>query len=200
MQEILNNLISSNKITTPILIFIFLWIIWTFNKIIQNKLLVESSWADIDTQLKKRFDLIPNLVVTVRGYVSHEKETLNAVIKARSKTGKMNIDIKNISSEKMLAFQSTQREMTQMLGKLFALSESYPDLKANKNFLDLQNQLTIIENDLNMARRFYNGAVRVFNESIQIFPSNIIAKLFNFKEKPFFKATKEERVNNELQF
>ncbi len=144
--------------------------------------------------------MIPNLVEIVKGYASHERETLEGVIEARSKVSQMKIDIKNTTPEQMMAYQAAQGELSQMLGKLFALSEAYPDLKANTNFLQLQNDLTKLEGEINMARRFYNGTVKVFNEIIRVFPSNIIASIFGFKEKPFFEADEEQRKNIEVKF
>ena len=183
-----------------IIFIIILWFVGIYNKLVRKKLGVESAWADIDTQLKKRFDLIPNLVETVKGYVSHEKETLNEIVEARSKANQINIDIKNATPEQMAAFQASQGDLTSALKKLFALSESYPDLKANQNFLDLQMQLNMVEEDLNMARRFYNGTVKEYNEMIQIFPSNIVAKIFTFTEKPFFEVNENERENVKVKF
>ena len=200
MQEILNKILTPFGIVGSVLAVVILWVIGTYNKLVQKRLAVESAWADIDTQLKKRFDLIPNLVETVKGYAAHERETLDAVIEARSKAGQMNIDIKNATPEQMAAFQASQGELSNVLGKLFALSEAYPDLKANQNFLDLQNQLKTIEEDLNMARRFYNGVVKEYNEVIQMFPSNIIANIFGFTNKPFFEVNENERENVEVKF
>ena len=182
------------------LFLLLIWIISAYNKLVKKKLATESAWADIDTQLKKRFDLIPNLVEIVKGYASYEKETLNKIIEARSKASEISIDIKNITPEKMAEFQANQGELTNALGKLFVLSEAYPDLKANQNFLDLQKQLQTVEEDLNMARRFYNGTVKEYNEMIQIFPSNIVAKIFSFAEKPFFEVNDSERENVKVKF
>jgi len=169
--------------------------------LVKAKLLVESSWSDIDTLLKKRYDLIPNLLETVKGYASHEQDTLNGVVEARAKAGQMNIDLSKATPEQMMAFQASQGELSQMLGKLFALSESYPDLKADTSFLNLQKELSEIEGEINMSRRMYNGAVRAFNELIQMFPSNIIAKIFGFADKKFFELDDEkERENVKVKF
>lgn len=179
---------------------IVLWAIGIYNKLVRAELAVESAWADIDTILKQRFDMIPNLVEIVKGYASHESETLTKVIEVRSKAGEMNIDIKNATAEQMAAFQASQGELGQMLGKLFALSESYPDLKANENFLKLQGELSELEEKINMARRFYNGTVKIFNELMRVFPGNIVAKVFGFTEKQFFEADEDEKENVKVQF
>ena len=200
MQDILTKILTPLGIVGVVLLAVVSWFIGVYNKLVRKRLGVESAWADIDTQLKKRFDLIPNLVETVKGYAAHEKETLNSIVEARSKAGQMNIDIKNATPEQMVAFQASQGDLSNALGKLFALSESYPDLKANQNFLDLQNQLKGVEEDLNMARRFYNGSVKEFNEVIQMFPSNIVAKIFNFADKPFFEVNENERENIKVKF
>ncbi len=200
MSQILNIFLTPLGVLGVVVVAFVGWLVAVYNKLVQKRLSTESSWSDIDTQLKKRFDLIPNLVETVKGYASHEKETLDAVIEARSKAGQVNLDIKNATPEQMEAFQASQGELSNVLGKLFALSEAYPDLKANQNFLDLQNQLKTIEDDLNMARRFYNGTVKEYNEVIQMFPSNIVAKIFSFSEKPFFKIEENERKNVEVKF
>ena len=180
---------------------ILAWVAGSYNSLVKAKLLVESSWADIDTLLKKRFDLIPNLIETIKGYTEHEKSTLEEVVEARTKASQINIDISKATPEQMQAFQESQEELSKGLGKLFALAEAYPDLKANQSFLDLQSQLQQIETEINMGRRMYNGAVRKFNELVQMFPSNIIANIFGFANKKFFEIeNKEERENVKVKF
>ena len=142
-------------------------------------------------ELKRRFDLIPNLVETVKGYTKHEKETLENVIKARNTY---------ISADSLGEQLKADGELTQAISKLFALTESYPDLKANENFNNLQSELSEIEQKIVYARQFYNDAVLKLNNKIEMFPSNIIASMFNFKKKEFFEAQKEERENVKVKF
>lgn len=172
-------------------LYIGLWVVaviilvlfTTYNKIVSLKNNRDNAFADIDTQLQLRFDLIPNLVNTVKGYAKHEKETLENVIKARSNyTSASGVDGK-IAASNML---------TQTLGKLFALSEAYPDLKANTNFLQMQTELSDIENKLAAARRFFNSATTEYNTFIQMVPNNIIAGMFNFRKADMFEITNPE--------
>ena len=144
--------------------------------------------------------MIPNILETVKGYAAHEKTTFQEVVEARTKANQINIDISKATPEQFMQFQETQGQLSNVLNKLFALSESYPDLKANKNFLDLQTQLKDIESEINMARRMYNGAVKKFNELVQMFPSNIIANVFGFTNKKFFEIEEKERENVKVKF
>ncbi|MBN1783912.1 MAG: LemA family protein [Alphaproteobacteria bacterium] len=156
-----------------------LWIIASYNGFVRLKNRFQEAWSDIETQMKRRYNLIPNLMETVKGYAKHEKETLDAVVKARtaamSATGTPN---EQAEAENML--QST-------LKSIFALSESYPDLKANANFIDLQHELTDAEDKIQAARRFYNNTVQAFNTKVEMFPSNFIAKTFGFVRQDFFQ-------------
>ena len=152
---------------------------------------VKDQWAQIDVQLKRRFDLIPNLVETVKGYTKHESETLEAVIKAR------NTYISATLPEDQM---KADGELTQAISKLFALTESYPDLKANTNFQALQQELTETESKIAAARQFYNDTVLVYNNKIDMVPSNIIASLFKFTKEAFFEANETERQNVQVKF
>lgn len=171
------------------------WWISTSNKLIRLKNKVEEAWATIDVYLKKRFDLIPNLVETVKGYAKHESETLEAVVSARNIAGKA------VSSEDKI---SAENNLTNSLRTfLNVVSESYPELKANTNFLDLQNQLKSIEGELESARRYYNGNVKAFNVMIEVFPSTIVAKKMGeeYKKRPYFELDSvEERKNVKVSF
>ena len=178
-------------IAIVVIIAIVLWGISTYNKLVTLRNRVKDQWAQIDVQLKRRFDLIPNLVETVKGYAKHENETLENVIKARNTF----LSAKN-PKEEMLA----NSELTSAVSKLFALSESYPDLKANTNFSDLQSQLDETEDKIASARQFYNDVVMEYNNKIEIIPSNIIASLFKFKPEAYFEAATEERKNVKVQF
>lgn len=165
--------------------------IGTYNGLIQVKNLVEEAWATIDVQLKKRYDLIPNLVETVKGYAAHESKTLESVIAAR------NLAMTASGDAKMAA----ENALSGTLKSLFALQESYPDLKANVNFMDLQNQLKLIENEIASARRYYNGTVKSFNDKIEMFPSNLVASMMKLTKRAYFELdSEEERKNVKVQF
>jgi LemA protein len=150
-----------------------------YNGLIGKRNKVKNQWSQIEVQLKRRFDLIPNLVESVKGYASHESETLEAITTART-----NFMSANTPEEKM----QVNGELSGLLGRLFAVSEAYPDLKASTNFLDLQNQLSETEDKIAFSRQFYNDVVMEYNNSVAMFPTNIIAGMFNFKEETFFKA------------
>lgn len=159
------------------------FIIGIYNGLIQKRNRVKEAWADIDVQLKRRFDLIPNLVDTVKGYMEHERETLEAVTSARTA-------VMNATSQE--ARQESENMLSDALKSLFAVSESYPDLKASQNFLELQRELSDTENKIQAARRFYNSTVLSYNNSIQMVPANIIAGMLGFKTETFFKVEVEE--------
>lgn len=162
-------------------------VIGVYNNLIKLRVRTDEAWADIDVQLKRRYDLIPNLVETVKGYASHEKETLTAVLEARSKATSMNIDVSKVTTEQMTQFSQAQSGLSGALGKLFAVAEAYPDLKANENFLELQRELVDTENKIQAARRFFNMNVRDLNIAVQSFPANIIAGMFGFLNREFFE-------------
>ncbi len=178
------------------------WVFLTYNGFISGKNRVEEAWADIDVQLKRRYDLIPNLVETVKGYAAHEKETLEAVIKARSAATAINIDAGNVTAETMKMFQGAQAGLGGALSKLMAVAERYPELKANENFLELQRELTDTEDKIQASRRFYNGTVRDFNTKVESVPSNIIANVFGFSMREFFEIAKDSpaRENVKVEF
>lgn len=173
------------------IVAIISWFIGTYNALIKLKNLVEEGWSTIDVQLKKRYDLIPNLVETVKGYAKHEGETLEKVIAAR------NLAMTATGDAKMAA----ENALTGTLKSLFALQEQYPELKANTNFMDLQNQLKLIENEIASARRYYNGTVKELNNKIEMFPSNIVAGFMKMEKRKFFELdSEEERKNVKVQF
>ncbi|HOM42553.1 MAG TPA: LemA family protein [Bacillota bacterium] len=174
-----------------VLLLLVLITISTYNSLVVKRNRVKNSWAQIDVQLKKRFDLVPNLVETVKGYAKHESETLEAVVKARNQY---------ISAGTPEEMMKANTEMTGALGRLFALAESYPDLKANTNFMELQGELSDLEDKIAYARQFYNDTVLMYNNAIQVVPANIIASLFGFREEPYFKADESERQNVKVQF
>ena len=166
-------------ITWILIIFalIIIWLIATYNGLIRSRNRVDEAWSDIEVQLKRRYDLIPNLVATVRGYATHEKDLLEKVTEARSSAMNASVPAERLAKENMLS---------QSLRSLFAVAENYPDLKANQNFLSLQSDLTDTEDKIQAARRFYNGNVRDYNTKLQVFPTNIIASSLNFKSREFF--------------
>lgn len=174
-----------------VLVLIILWAISVYNSLIALRNRVKDQWAQIDVQLKRRFDLIPNLVETVKGYTKHESETLEAVIKARNTYVSA-----TVPEEQMKA----DGELTKAISKLFALTESYPDLKANTNFQALQQELTETESKIAAARQFYNDTVMVYNNKVSMVPSNIIAGLFKFNKEAFFEANELERQNVQVKF
>lgn len=173
-----------------VVIVVFLSIVY-YNKLIKLKNQAEESLSGIDVQLKRRYDLIPNIVETVKGYASHEKDTLEKVIQARSMAQ---------NATKINDKAQAENVLSGALKSLFALAESYPDLKANQNFLDLQKSLSEIEDNLQLARRYYNAVVRDYNILCETFPSVIIANLFNFSKKEFFEIDAEERKNVKVKF
>lgn len=167
------------------------WLIAIYNGLIKLKNRTDEAWSDIDVQLKRRYDLIPNLIETVKGYASHEQITLEKVIQAR------NMAMNTQGTEKQA---QAENALSQTLKSIFALSENYPDLKANQNFLKLQDELSDTENKIQAARRFYNSNVRDFNIKIEVFPTNMIATKLKFTKKDFFEAVKEEKKNIEVKF
>jgi len=188
-----------------ILIIIAVLVIFSislYNRLVTLKVRTRESWADISIQLKRRYDLIPNLVDTVKGYASHEQGTFKDVVDARSRATSMNIDIANVDASQLEAFASAQQGITGALGKLLAVAEAYPDLKADKNFLELQRELSDTENKIQAARRFYNTMVRDYETAILTFPSNIFAKMFGFGSREFFELPidSEERDNVDINF
>lgn len=166
-----------------ILMAVISFVIVTYNKLIRLKNTVKSSWSDIDVQLKKRYDLVPNLVETVKGYASHEKSVFERVTEARSMAMRASSPADKAKAENML---------TDTLKTLFALSEAYPELRANANFMQLQSQLKEIEDNIEYSRRYYNAVVRDFNIIVESFPSNIIASMFAFKQEEFFELESPE--------
>ena len=174
-----------------VIAFIVMFFVSTYNGLVKLRNMVKDQWAQIDVLLKRRADLIPNLVETVKGYVKHEKETLEAVINARNKAVSA-----NTTEEEMKA----NGELTGALSRLFALAESYPELKANENFMDLQNNLKETEDKIAYARQFYNDAVLKYKNKLEMFPSNLVAGMFGFKPEPFFEATEQEKENPQVKF
>lgn len=178
-----------------IIVVIALAIIGIYNSLIRLKNRVDEAWSDIDVQLKRRYDLIPNLIETVKGYASHERETLEKVVQAR------NAAMQPQSGGDAKKQAEAENMLSSTLKSIFALSESYPDLKANTNFLELQRELSDTENKIQASHRFYNGNVRDFNTKLQVFPTNIIADMLKFKAREFFEIEdKKEKENIKVKF
>lgn len=165
-------------ILIALLVFTGLYFMNTYNKLVRLRAMVEEGWSGIDVQLKKRYNLIPNLIETVKGYATHEQETLQQVIAARNAAQQ---------ASTVEGQQAAEKQLNGALANVFALSEAYPDLKANTNFLQLQNSLNEIETDIEKARRYYNGTVREQQTLIESFPSNLVANAFSFHKSPFFE-------------
>lgn len=180
-------------IIVPAILFIVVvvWFIAIYNGLVRLKVLCDNAWSDVDVQLKRRHDLVPNLVETVKGYAKHERETLEQVIKNRNAAISAGTPGERIEAENAL---------TGALRQIFALAEAYPDLKANESFVHLQGQLSSIENDIANARRYYNAVVRDFNTQQETFPSSLIAGTFGFEPRTFFEAAEDEREAVRVQF
>ena len=177
-----------------IVVVVISWVIGIYNRMVTIRNRVKNAWSQIDVQLKRRHDLIPNLVEICKGYMKHERETLEAVIKARQ----MAVDIKGDNVEQVAKMENM---LSQTLKSLFAVSENYPDLKANQNMLSLQEELTSTENKISFARQHYNDQVMVYNTKLEVFPNNILAGMFNFVKSEFFEVeTEAERKAPEVKF
>ena len=179
-------------IVLVVVALLVLYVIVSYNGLVRSRNQIENSWSQIDVQLKRRLDLIPNLVETVKGYAAHERQTLEAVIQARNAA--------IAAPDTPQAQAQADNMLTGALRQLFALGEAYPDLKANQNFLALQEELTSTEGRVAYARQFYNDQVRAYNTKIQQFPSVIIANMFNFGQREFFEAEQGSREAPRVQF
>lgn len=175
-------------ITLVVVGLLLIWGVTGYNGLVTLDEQVQTQWANVETQYQRRGDLIPNLVNTVKGYASHEKQTLEDVISARSKATQITVNPGDLSAEKIAEYQKAQGEVSAALGKLLAISESYPDLKANQNFLELQAQLEGTENRISVARRDFNERAKSYNTQIRRFPKNILAGIFGFDKVSYFEA------------
>ncbi len=169
---------------------LFLWGTSGYNSLVTLREDVNSQWANVESQYQRRSDLIPNLVQTVKGYATHESSTLEGVVAARAKATQVTIDPKNLTPQKLQEYQAAQGQVSSALGKLMMITENYPDLKANQNFLELQAQLEGTENRISVERNRFNDAAKSYDIMIQRFPKSIIASLFGFEKKPYFEAEK----------
>jgi len=177
-----------------IVVILIIWVIGAYNGLVGFRNLVKNAWAQIDVQLKRRYDLIPNLVETVKGYAKHERETFELVTKARNLA-------QQSSGAGAAERGKVEGELTQALGRLLVVAEAYPELKANQNFLALQEELTSTENKISFSRQYYNDSVLKYNNKIQMFPSNVIAGMFSFKQGEFFEVNvPEQKEAPKVQF
>lgn len=174
-------------IIVGVIALVGLFVVATYNKFVKLTQRTKEAWADIDVQLKRRYDLIPNLIETVKGYASHERAVFDEVTEARAKATQIHVDPTNVTPEQIAAMAGAESALGASLGKLLAVAEAYPDLKANQNFSQLQTELTDTENKIQAARRFYNGNVRDLKIALQTFPSNLVGTTFGFKEESFFE-------------
>jgi LemA protein len=170
---------------------VLLYGVYVYNNFVRLSQQAKEAWADIDVQLKRRYDLIPNLIETVKGYAAHERGVLDAVTEARAKATSTHVDASGVTAEQMAAMAGAESALGASLGKLMAIAEAYPDLKANQNFAQLQSELADTENKIQAARRFYNGNARDLKIALQSFPSNVIGNMFNFKEEQFFELAED---------
>ena len=171
-----------------------------YNSLVSKDEKVGEAWSNVENQYQRRSDLIPNLVNTVKGYATHEKETLADVVAARSKATQTSVDIADLTPEKLKAYQQAQGEIGSALGRLLAITENYPELKANENFKELQAQLEGTENRISVERRNFNEAAKTYNTSIRRFPANILAGMFGFEKRPYFEAQEGAEKAPEVKF
>lgn len=174
-------------ILIAVVVVIAVYVIFAYNRFVTLVQRAKEAWADIDVQLKRRYDLIPNLIETVKGYAAHERETFEQVTEARAQATQTHVDPSNITPEQIAAMAGAESSLTGALSRLLAVAENYPDLKANENFLELQRELSDTENKIQAARRFYNGNVRDLNIALESFPSNIVGNAFNFNAEEYFE-------------
>ncbi|MEG0517617.1 MAG: LemA family protein [Bacteroidales bacterium] len=179
---------------------LFLWVKNTYNSLVKMDEGVNGAWSQVENVYQRRADLIPNLVATVKGYAAHEQETLEGVVSARSKATQMTVDANNLTPEALEKYQKAQGELGSALGKLLAITENYPDLKANQNFLELQSQLEGTENRIAVERQKFNEAAKVYNTTIRQFPRNIFAGMFGFEKKPYFESAQGAEVAPKVEF
>ena len=172
----------------------------TYNGFVNREEGLKSAWSNVETQYQRRADLIPNLVNTVKGYAAHETQTLNEVTEARARATSINLSADDLTPERLAQFQRAQAEVRSALGRLIAVSESYPDLKANQNFLELQAQLEGTENRIAVARKDFNAAAQQYNVSVRRFPANLVARMFGFGQKPYCESAEGAAAAPQVTF
>ena len=191
---------KSTIILLVVLGVILVWGVTSYNGLVRADENVSTAWSNVENQYQRRADLIPNLVNTVKGYAAHEQETLDAVVSARTRATQVVVDAEEMTPEKLQQFQKAQGEVGAALGRLLAITEAYPDLKANQNFLELQAQLEGTENRISVERRNFNDAARRFNTSIRTFPRNLIAGMCGFEKRPYFESEESAAKAPEVKF
>lgn len=191
---------KSTIILIAVVAIVAIWGVSAYNGLVKMDESVNTAWSNVENQYQRRADLIPNLVNTVKGYAAHEKETFQAVTEARSKATQMSISADELTPEKMLEYQKAQGEVGAALSRLLAITEAYPDLKANENFKELQAQLEGTENRISVERRNFNEVARSYNTSIRTFPKTIIADICGFDKRPYFEAEEGANKAPEVKF
>ncbi|MCQ2133445.1 MAG: LemA family protein [Bacteroidales bacterium] len=179
---------------------IFVWVKNTYNRLVQSEEGVTAAWAQVENVYQRRADLIPNLVATVKGYAEHERETLEAVTAARANATKVTVSPDQLDEQSIAAFQAAQNQLSGALGRLIAIAENYPDLKANQNFSDLQAQLEGTENRIAVERQKFNDEALAYNRQVRVFPDNIIASIFGLRTKGYFKASEGAENAPKVEF
>lgn len=187
-------------IVIAVVAVLVIYCVSSYNSLVTQEETVGTAWSNVENQYQRRSDLIPNLVNTVKGYAAHEKETFDAVVSARAKTTQMTIDIEDLTPEKIEAYQKAQGAVGSALSRLLAVTENYPELKANENFKELQAQLEGTENRISVERRKFNETAREYNTNIRRFPKNIVASMFGFEKRPYFEAEEGSEKAPEVKF
>ena len=191
---------KSTIILIAVIAIAAIWGVSAYNGLVKMDESVSTAWSNVENQYQRRADLIPNLVNTVKGYAAHEKETFEAVVSARSKATQMTVDADNLTPEKLQEYQKAQGEIGAALGRLLAITENYPELKANENFKELQAQLEGTENRISVERRNFNEVARSYNTSIRTFPKSLLAGMFGFDKRPYFEAEEGANKAPEVKF
>ena len=187
-------------IVIAVVAVLVIYCVSSYNSLVTQEETVGTAWSNVENQYQRRSDLIPNLVNTVKGYAAHEKETFDAVVSARAKATQMTIDIEDLTPEKIEAYQKAQGAVGSALSRLLAVTENYPELKANENFKERQAQLEGTENRISVERRKFNETAREYNPSIRRFPKNIVASMFGFEKRPYFEAEEGSEKAPEVKF
>lgn len=183
-----------------IIAIMIVWVINVYNNMVTAEETVTTEWANVESQYQRRSDLIPNLVSTVKGYATHEQSTLDAVVSARAKATQMEVSADDLTEDKIQSFQKAQGEVSTALGRLLMVAENYPDLKANQNFMALQEQLEGTENRIQVARQTFNATAKSYNTMIRRFPKNVLAGMFGFEKKAYFEAEEGAEKAPAVQF
>lgn len=191
---------KSTIIIIVVAVIAIIWAVTSYNGLVKMDEGVGTAWSNVENQYQRRADLIPNLVNTVKGYAAHEQETLDAVVSARTCATQMTVNADDLTPEKLQAYQKAQGEVGAALGRLLAITENYPDLKANQNFLELQAQLEGTENRISVERRNFNEVAREYNTAIRTFPRNLLAGMFGFEKRPYFEAEEGASKAPEVKF